>query len=163
MSVVRASGRQLYVLIDEYDSFANRLLSDGEHTLDDFIVQGTGFVRSFYATLKAGTGSGAIARMFITGVSPILLDDSLSGFSILTFISQHPAFNTLAGLTRADVERAVDELLASTPRGSAPIRGSPTVRSSSRLWRSTTTDTGSPRTRPSESSIRTWCSISFAS
>ena len=122
MSVVRASGHQLYVLIDEYDSFANRLLSDGEHTLYESVVQGTGFVRSFYATLKAGTGSGAIARMFITGVSPILLDDLSSGFNILTFISQHPAFNTLAGFTRADVERAVDELLTSTPRLGADPR-----------------------------------------
>ncbi len=49
--------------------------------------------------------------MFITGVSPILLDDLSSGFNIITHISQHDRFNTMAGLTRADVERAVDEFI----------------------------------------------------
>jgi len=112
MSVVRASGHKLYILIDEYDNFANRLLADGEQTLYESIVRGTGFVRAFYAALKAGTASGAVARMFITGVSPILLDDLSSGFNIITHVSQHPQFNTLAGFTRADVERAVDEFLA---------------------------------------------------
>jgi hypothetical protein len=53
--------------------------------------------------------------MFITGVSPILLDDLSSGFNIVTHISQHPALNAAAGFTRADVERAVSEFLAEHP------------------------------------------------
>src|SRR5262249_26255592 len=74
-----------------------------------------GFVRSFYATLKTGTMSGAVGRMFITGVAPLLLDDLASGFNIATHISFDPPLNTLAGFTRADVERSLDELLASNP------------------------------------------------
>jgi hypothetical protein len=115
LSMVGGSGHRLYLLIDEYDNFANRLLADGEQALYESIVRGTGFVRSFYATLKAATGTGALARMFITGVSPILLDDLSSGFNIIRHISQKPEFNTMAGFTRADVERAVDEFLAARP------------------------------------------------
>ncbi len=107
--------QKLYVLIDEYDSFANRLLSSGDVELHDAIIRGGGFVRSFYATLKAGTTRGAVWRMFVTGVSPIMLDEMASGFNIASHISTQVRFNTLVGFTRADVERAVDELLAAHP------------------------------------------------
>jgi len=114
-SMVAGSGHELYLFIDEYDNFANRLLAGGEQAVYESVVGGTGFVRSFYASLKAGTATGALARMFITGVSPILLDDLSSGFNIIRHISQKPAFHTMAGFTRADVERAADELLAARP------------------------------------------------
>jgi hypothetical protein len=104
------------VLIDEYEHFANRLLADDEQDLYTSIVQRTGFVRTFYATLKAGTASGAVSRMFITGVLPLMLDDMASGFNIATHISDLPRFNTLAGFTHEDVARALDELLAAQSR-----------------------------------------------
>ncbi len=115
LSIAAGLGHKVYLLIDEYDHFANRLLADGEEKLYESIVRGTGFVRSFYATLKAATGSGGLGRMFITGVSPILLDDLSSGFNIIRHISLLDRFDTMAGFTRADVERAVDEFLLGKP------------------------------------------------
>jgi len=115
LRLVGALGHKIYLLIDEYDHFANRLLADGDTGLYESIVRGTGFVRSFYATLKAGTGTGSLARMFVTGVSPIMLDDLSSGFNIITHISQEERFNALAGFTRTDVERGVDEILRGNP------------------------------------------------
>jgi hypothetical protein len=53
---VAATPHKIYLLIDEYDHFANRLLSAGEGTVYEAIVKKTGFVRTFYATLKAGHG-----------------------------------------------------------------------------------------------------------
>jgi hypothetical protein len=115
MGAVRAAGHRIYVLIDEYDNFANRLLSGGEHDAYEKLVTRTGFVRSFYAALKAGTASGAVARIFITGVAPLLLDDLSSGFNIASNVSNRPRLNTLAGFTHADVDRAVGLLLADDP------------------------------------------------
>jgi len=115
LSVVAATPHKIYVLIDEYDHFANRLLSAGEGPVYEAIVKKTGFVRSFYATLKTGTTSGAVGRMFITGVSPIMLDDLSSGFNIATHASMDVDLATLAGFTRADTERAVDEFLTARP------------------------------------------------
>jgi len=115
LSIAAGLDHKLYLFIDEYDNFANRLLADGEQALHESIVRGTGFVRSFYAALKAGTGAGGLARMFITGVSPILLDDLSSGFNIIKPVSLQARFNTMAGFTRADVERATGELLADMP------------------------------------------------
>jgi hypothetical protein len=115
MAMVGAAGRKLYVLIDEYDHFANRLLAEGEQEVYTSIVERTGFVRSFYTTLKAGTAAGVVSRMFITGVSPLMLDDMASGFNIAAHISQDRALNALAGFTHAEVEHAVDTLLAAQP------------------------------------------------
>ena len=115
LDVVAATSHKIYLLIDEYDHFANRLLSAGEGTVYDTIVKKTGFVRTFYATLKSGTRSGAVGRMFVTGVSPLMLDDLSSGFNIATHASMDIGLNEIAGFTRADTERAVDELLATRP------------------------------------------------
>jgi hypothetical protein len=122
LAIVGGLGYKLYLLIDEYDHFASRILADGDQDFYESIVRGTGFVRNFYAALKAGTSSGALGRMFVTGVSPIMLDDLSSGFNIITHISQHPRFNALAGFTRADVERATDEFLLRKPELAADPR-----------------------------------------
>ena len=115
LSIVSGAEHKLYLVIDEYDHFANRLLADGDQALYESIVRGTGFVRSFYAALKAGTGTGALGRMFVTGVSPIMLDDLSSGFNIISHVSQQDQFSAMAGFTRAEVERATDEFLAGKP------------------------------------------------
>ncbi|MEZ4301721.1 MAG: AAA family ATPase [Polyangiaceae bacterium] len=115
LSVVAGLGQKLYLFIDEYDHFANRMLAGGQEGLYETIVRETGFVRSFYAALKAGTRSGGLGRMFITGVSPILLDDLSSGFNIIRHVSMLDRFNAMAGFTRAEVEQATDQLLADTP------------------------------------------------
>ncbi len=97
-------GIPLYVLIDEYDNFANTILAyRGAEAYESF-THGGGFYRSFFATLKAGAGhGGGIERLFITGVSPITMDDVTSGFNIGTNISRMPEFNELLGFTAAEV------------------------------------------------------------
>ncbi len=122
LTMIEDAGRQMYLLIDEYDHFGNRLLSDGQEELYRQIVRGTGFVRSFYATLKAYTGTSTLANMFITGVSPIMLDDLSSGFNIITHVSQRDALNTLTGFTQTEVEQAVDMLLRDKPELKADPR-----------------------------------------
>lgn len=122
LGVVNGTGHKLYVLIDEYDTFANSLLAGGGDDLYSQVVDRTGFVRTFYRTLKTGTASGAVGRVFITGVLPLLIDDLASGFNIVSHASRSPELSTLAGFTRAEVERAMDEVLAATPRLAADPR-----------------------------------------
>ncbi len=115
LSILQKDGKQLYLLIDEYDHFGNRLISDDKLSTYRELVDSSGFLRSFYAAIKAFAGTNTVARTFITGVSPIVLDDLSSGFNIIKHISQHPHFNEMAGFTRAEVERAVDLMIASQP------------------------------------------------
>ena len=100
----------LYVLIDEYDNFANTVLAyHGEEAYQSF-THGGGFYRNFFATLKGGAGqsSGGLERMFITGVSPITMDDVTSGFNIGSNISLEPRFNQILGFTEAEVRKLLE-------------------------------------------------------
>ncbi len=100
----------LYVLIDEYDNFANTVLAHhGTEAYHDF-THGGGFFRNFFATLKSGTdrSGGGVERLFITGVSPVTMDDVTSGFNIGTNISLEPDFNEMVGFTEAEVRRLVE-------------------------------------------------------
>ena len=100
----------LYVIIDEYDNFANTVLAyHGAEAYHSF-THGGGFYRNFFATLKSGAGrtGGGLERLFITGVSPVTMDDVTSGFNIGTNISLHPDFNEVLGFTKAEVRHLVE-------------------------------------------------------
>ena len=144
----------LYVLIDEYDNFANTVLAyHGAEAYHSF-THGGGFFRSFFATLKGGAdrSGGGIDRLFITGVSPVTMDDVTSGFNIGTNISLHADFNEMVGFTEAEVRCLVE-----TYRGSRRVRSGlrhrhghhgPVVQ----------TATGSPRMPRPICTTPTWCS-----
>ena len=98
-------GIPLYVLIDEYDNFANTVLAHrGQEAYESF-THGGGFYRNFFATLKAGAGEtgGGLERLFITGVSPITMDDVTSGFNIGENVTLSPKFNDVLGFTEPEV------------------------------------------------------------
>ena len=95
--------QKIYLFIDEYDHFTNHILSDAAR-LDEYKgeTHGTGYLRTFFDTIKAGTDS-SIERVFITGVSPVTLDDLTSGFNIGTNYSLDYGFNQMVGFTEDEV------------------------------------------------------------
>ncbi len=100
----RARGIPLYVLIDEYDNFANTILAEQGAEAYHSFTHGGGFYRNFFSTLKAGTAeTGCIERLFVTGVSPITMDDVTSGFNIGANLSLRPNFNEMLGFTEHEV------------------------------------------------------------
>ena len=102
-------GIPLYVLIDEYDNFANTILAHRGAKAYESFTHGGGFYRNFFATLKAGAGhGGGVERIFITGVSPITMDDVTSGFNIGTNVSLMPEFNEVLGFTAAEVRSILE-------------------------------------------------------
>ena len=97
-------GIPVYAVIDEYDNFANTVLAHRGPEAYQSFTHGGGFYRNFFAALKAGAGhAGGLERLFITGVSPITMDDVTSGFNIGANISLDPEFNELLGFTEAEV------------------------------------------------------------
>ncbi len=94
-------GKCLYVIIDEYDHFANNILSQGKDMFKD-LVKTDGYVRPFYEALKKGT-EGVVDRIFITGVMPILLDSLTSGFNIGMNVSTDVRFNEMFGFTEEEI------------------------------------------------------------
>ena len=99
---------QIYLLIDEYDHFANAILA---YNMEDFqkIVGKGGFVRSFYEVLKTATLSGVVQKMFITGVTPITLDSLSSGFNIVANLSYEEKFNDIIGFNEDEVKYSLEE------------------------------------------------------
>ena len=78
------SDYKIYLLIDEYDNFTNTLLTDFGEGEYKRITRQAGYFKQFFTNLKlltSGSGSG-LARLFITGVSPVTMDDVTSGFNI---------------------------------------------------------------------------------
>ena len=93
--------KPIYVIIDEYDHFANELLSFKTELFSN-LVSKTGFIRKWYEVLKIGTES-IVSRIFATGVSPITLDSLTSGFNISTDITRQERFNEMMGFTEDEV------------------------------------------------------------
>ncbi len=97
---------KIYVIIDEYDHFANEILAfnfDGFRTF----VGRNGFVRKFYETIKTATADGIVEFFFGTGVTPITLDSMTSGFNITQNLTTQKNFNEQFGFKEKDVEELV--------------------------------------------------------
>ena len=99
----RKTDARIYLFIDEYDHFTNYILSDAAR-LDEYKgeTHGTGYLRTFFDTIKSGTDS-SLERVFVTGVSPVTLDDLTSGFNIGTNYSLDYGFNEMVGFTEVEV------------------------------------------------------------
>jgi len=106
----REKNRQIFVIIDEYDNFANTILSTAGEPAYRHLTHGEGFFRAFFNTLKSGTSDSdaPISRLFLTGVSPITLDDVTSGFNIARNISIDPDINEMLGFTGDEVGEIID-------------------------------------------------------
>ncbi len=102
ISITKDKGK-IYLLIDEYDNFTNTILSGIGEERYTAITHGEGFYRNFFNVIKAGTGDGVISKIFMTGVSPVTMDDVTSGFNIGTNITAWSAFNEIIGFTEEEV------------------------------------------------------------
>ena len=99
----------LYLLIDEYDNFANKLLLNSKDDYLNIVSKKTASFKQFFTVLKAGaTGNNApIKRMFITGVTPMTMYDVTSGFNIGDNISLHQEFYNLVGLNQQELDQVL--------------------------------------------------------
>ncbi len=101
-------GISYYLLIDEYDNFANNILIEHGRGTYKQITRAGGFLRSFFAVIKNGTENRSIERLFVTGVSPLVLSDVTSGMNIGRNISLLPKFSNMIGLTEEEVTQLVE-------------------------------------------------------
>ena len=102
---------RLYVMIDEYDNFANQILSQNIK-LFRTITGDNGFLKAFYAAIKAAAANAnCIAKTFITGVSSVSLDSLTSGFNISRNVTSRACFNEYAGFTEAELAKLIPQLI----------------------------------------------------
>ena len=105
-NVIKSFNRKAYIIIDEYDHFANDLIAQGTNLSDrqyKELIWANGVVRDFYETLKDNTTT-VIDTIFITGVTPMMLDDVTSGFNISNNLSLKEKYSEILGFTEDEVE-----------------------------------------------------------
>ena len=102
------AGRQIYLFVDEYDHFTNKILAEPQY-MTNYRKQthGEGYLRLFFDAVKSVT-STALKRVFVTGVSPVTMDDLTSGFNIGTNYSLSAEFNEMTGFTEEEVREMLD-------------------------------------------------------
>ena len=101
-------GKKIYLFIDEYDNFTNMILAHEEHLMRyRNQTHGEGYLRQFFNTIKGAAGN-TLGRVFVTGVSPVTMDDLTSGFNIGTNYSLSPDFNEMTGFTEEEVRQMLD-------------------------------------------------------
>ena len=107
---VRGTDVRLYVMIDEYDNFTNTILAESGLNAYNDLCHGDGFFKQFFTLLKAAAGgtNAPVTRLFITGVSPVTMDDVTSGFNIGTNISLRPQFADFTGFRHEDIRAMAD-------------------------------------------------------
>ena len=113
LAAVEGTPYQLYLLIDEYDNFANEVMMAGQSNSREryeALIQGEGALKAVFKAVKAATKGMGLARLFITGVSPVVMSDISSGFNIAKNISQTPKFNDLCGFWEAEIVVALQRL-----------------------------------------------------
>lgn len=121
LNVIRDQPHPLYLLIDEYDNFANEVMTGIQSRQDEHkaLVHEKGPLKTLFKAVKSAAGEGAIDRIFITGVSPVVMSDITSGFNIAENIYLDPDFNDLCGFTEGEVR----EMFAGVAREDHPDGG----------------------------------------
>lgn len=113
LSAVAQSEHKLYLFIDEYDNFANEVMMGqqaGSRKRYDDLVSGEGLLKTLFKNVKAAGGGAGLDRVFITGVSPIVMNDVTSGANVNEDITWLPNLYDLCGF-RIDEVRALAELM----------------------------------------------------
>ena len=123
-TAVQQTPYSLYLMIDEYDNFANEVLMssliDGRKRYEELVL-GEGIFKTLFKNIKAGSAGRGIDRVFITGVSPLVLSDVSSGYNVAENIYLMEEFNDLCGFTAAEVATTLQQVAQSCHFGADKI------------------------------------------
>jgi hypothetical protein len=114
LTAVRATPYQLYLLIDEYDNFANEILMSAlgaNQQRYESLLHGTGVLKTVFKAIKAAAAGGGLDRVFITGVAPLVMTDLSSGYNVAQSIHLAPHFADLCGFTEAEIAQVLKEVV----------------------------------------------------
>nr|VFK33483.1 MAG: Predicted AAA-ATPase [Candidatus Kentron sp. MB] len=105
LNAVQKTGHFLYLLIDEYDNFANELMVKHRTTESRYqaILSGEGCMKALFKSVKAAASGLGLRRVFITGVSPVAMSDLTSAYNVAENIYFLPQFNALCGFREDEI------------------------------------------------------------
>jgi hypothetical protein len=112
-SAISQTPHKLYLLVDEYDNFANEVMISPLRGTDRYqrLVENEGTIKTFFKAVKAGAEGRGVDRVFLTGISPVVLSDMTSGHNVAEDLSQRPRFHDLCGFTETELRVALDAVV----------------------------------------------------
>jgi len=115
LDVVRKTPYPVYLLIDEYDNFANEVMMGVRREKKDIyeaLVYEEGPLKTLFKAVKSSTDGSGFDRSFITGVSPVVMSDITSGYNIAKNIYLDSEFSDLCGFYENEIEKALKTVSA---------------------------------------------------
>ncbi len=114
LAAVSATPHRLYLFIDEYDNFANEVLASRDRGEDRYhaLVGGEGVIKTVFKAIKSAAEGRGLDRVFITGVSPVVMADITSGYNVVKDISLTPALADLCGFHESEIVPILRRLVA---------------------------------------------------
>ena len=115
LAAVRQTSHPLYLLIDEYDNFANEVMmgaENGDREQYKTLLSGEGALKALFKVIKSAAAGQGLDRVFITGVSPVVLSDITSGYNVAENIYLLPDFNHLCGFYQEEIAEMVQQVAA---------------------------------------------------
>lgn len=109
LSSLRTEPYRLYLLIDEYDNFANELMMSKQHHYEA-LLYGEGLLKTIFKTVKFAATSLGLDKVFITGVSPVVMSDMTSGYNVAVNIYLENKFNDLCGFHENEITLLLDNI-----------------------------------------------------
>ncbi|MBK1720962.1 AAA family ATPase [Thiocystis violacea] len=113
LAAISRTPHRLYLLIDEYDNFANEVLvshQKGEGRYRE-LIGGEGAIKTLFKAVKDAAEGRGLDRVFITGVSPVVLADITSGYNVVKDISREPEYADLCGFHEAEIRAVLDQVI----------------------------------------------------
>lgn len=122
-SAVEMVREKLYLIVDEYDSFANRLLLEVDTSSADLgrnqylatVADKESMLRNFGNVLKSATRT-VLRRMFFTGVAPMAFSDGLSSLNMVEDVSSSVFFESQFGFTEEEVRKGLQHIFPDQPK-----------------------------------------------
>nr|VFJ49371.1 MAG: PD-(D/E)XK nuclease superfamily protein [Candidatus Kentron sp. DK] len=103
---------KLYLLIDEYDNFANEVMAAQMKGQDRYaeLVHGEGILKTVFKNVKGLSAGQGLDKVFITGVSPVVMSDISSGYNVVKDISLRQEYHDLCGFHESEVADALEKI-----------------------------------------------------
>jgi len=113
-AAIQDAGHPLYLLIDEYDNFANEVMMSRQRGARDryeALLYGEGALKSLFKTVKAAAAGMGLERVFITGVSPVAMSDVSSAYNVAKNISHRSQFSDLCGFHEKEITTVLEQII----------------------------------------------------
>ena len=114
LAAIRRTPYRLYLLIDEYDNFANEVMMGSREVSASrykSLLYGEGALKTVFKAVKAASAGQGLDRVFITGVSPVVLSDITSGYNVAENIYLRSDFNDLCGFHEYEIADTLTQIV----------------------------------------------------